>query len=127
MNDIFKPRVYLKSSCPFCFKFLLFLTEAGILQQFEIISIAADNAEEMARYRRLLEEKAGQAIFPTVEIAPDTYMDDSDELIDHYTKEYAIDMGGLPTYAFYMNGPFPRSLDLFRENLALKKQLAETC
>lgn len=123
MSEVFKPKVYLKNSCPFCFKFLLFLTESDILRQFEIITIAGDNEEEMGKYRSLLEEKAGKAIFPTVEIATDSYMDDSDRLIEHYAKEYAIDIGCLPTYAYYMSGPFPRSLELFRENNALKKQL----
>jgi hypothetical protein len=121
MNDNFKPKVYLKDTCPFCFKFLLFLSESRILDQFEIITCAGEDSTEMDKYRTLLQEKAGKAIFPTVEISPGKYLDDSDALINHYSEKHNIAVDKLVTYNYYMNGPFPRSLALFRENRALKE------
>ncbi|WP_303722460.1 glutathione S-transferase N-terminal domain-containing protein [Malonomonas rubra] len=124
MTSILKPKVYMKSTCPFCFKFLLFLSEAGLLEQFEIISADGNDDAEMDKYREFLQEETGQAAsFPTVEIAPGEYLADSDVLIDYFAAKHEIDKTSLQTLAYYLQGPFKAQISLFKENRALKEQL----
>ena len=92
MTETFKPKVYIKDRCPFCIKLLRFLTDAGLLSQFEIITVQADNYEDLSYYRNFLQEKTGQrASFPTVEIAPGEFMAESEDLIDYYAAQNDID------------------------------------
>ncbi len=125
MATAFKPKVYMKDNCPFCFKFMLFLTEAGLLDQFEIITAHSDNETEMGSYRAFLKEKTGrQASFPTVETDPGHYMAESDDLIHFYAGQHGIDLSRLTALPYYLQGPFKAQIDLFRENRTLKEKLA---
>jgi glutaredoxin 2 len=123
MAEQFKPKVYMKDNCPFCFKFMLFLTEIGVLDQFEIITAHSDNDAEMSKYRSFLQEKTGkQASFPTVEIEPGTFMAESGDLIDYYADQYGIDTSQLSALPYYIAGPFKAQIDLFKENRLLKEK-----
>ena len=35
-SNAFKAKAYIKEGCPFSFKFLLFMTEAGLFDQMEL-------------------------------------------------------------------------------------------
>ena len=125
MTEGFKAKVYMKNTCPFCFKFMLFLTEIGVLDQFEIITAHSSNETEMDKYRAFLQEKTGkQASFPTVEIEPGTFMAESDDLIAFYAEQYGIDVEQLAALPYYIAGPFQAQIDLFKENRALKENCA---
>ena len=41
----FKPNAYLKEGCPYSFKYLLFMTEAGLLNQVDVIRCDPESAE----------------------------------------------------------------------------------
>ncbi len=125
MAQEFKPKVYMKDTCPFCFKFLLFLTEIGVLDQFEIITAHSDNEAEMDKYRTFLLEKTGkQASFPTVETEPGNFMAESGDLITYYAQQYGIDPDKLEALPYYIAGPFKAQIELFKENRALKEKYA---
>lgn len=54
MTNAFIPKAYLKNSCPFCFKLVMFLAEAQLMDKVEIISIDAKDEIAMQKYRQLL-------------------------------------------------------------------------
>jgi hypothetical protein len=107
---IFNPKAYLKEGCPFSFKFLLFLTEAGIRDQLQIIRCDPDAEGFDAIKSRLQAGLHQPATFPTVEIEPDRYLSDSDALIRHFASKCNIDVGGLPTLSFYVQSILPQLL-----------------
>ena len=80
----FKPKAYLKEGCPFSFKLLLFLTEAGIRDQLEIIRCDPKSQEFEEIKSRLQAGLHKPPSFPTVEIEPNRYLSDSDALIKHF-------------------------------------------
>ena len=108
----FKPMAYLKEGCPFSFKFLLFLAEAGLRDRFELIRCNPDAPDFEAIKSRLQAGLGKSATFPTVEVAPGRYMSDSDALIEHYASEKDIDVAGLPALSFYAQTVFPQLLQL---------------
>lgn len=44
-HDTFKPKAYLKEGCPYSFKYLLFMTEAGLLDQIDVVRCDPESAE----------------------------------------------------------------------------------
>jgi hypothetical protein len=104
----FKPTAYLREGCPFSFKFLLFLTEAGISERLELIRCNPSSADFAAIKSKLQAGLRKAATFPTVEIAPGRYLSDSDALIEHYASENDIDVGELPALAFYLQTILPQ-------------------
>ncbi len=125
MSTLFTPKLYMKSTCPFCFKVMAFVGETGLTGKFEIITADGNNEEEMNRYRTLLVEQTGApASFPTVEIAPGEFIADSDEIINYYADKYGIDKKKLFTLPYYLDGPFKQHIALFKENRALKTKLS---
>lgn len=115
-QDSFKPRAYLKVGCPFSFKFLLFVSEARLLDRFEIIKCDPE-AENYERIReQLAKGLGGKATFPTVEIAPGRYKSDSDALIEHFAREHGIPERELPALAFYRESIFPQLLQLHEQH-----------
>jgi len=103
-----KPIAYLRTDCPFSFKFLLFISEAKLIDKFEIVKAdpAAKDFEETKA--KLAAATGKKATFPTVQIEPNVYKSDSDELVAHYAKLNDIDLNKLPAFAFYMSGIFPQ-------------------
>ena len=108
----FKPTVYLREGCPFSFKFLLFLAEAGLRDRFELIRCNPDAPQFAAIRARLEAGLRKSATFPTVEVAPGSYMSDSDALIGHYASGNGIDAARLPALSFYIETIFPQLLRL---------------
>jgi hypothetical protein len=104
----FKPRAYLKEGCPYSFKYLLFMTEAGLLDQVEVVRCEPGTAAFDALKQELHEATGCEATFPTVEIAPQRYLSDSDKLIEHYARECGVDPGRLPVLSFYTETLLPQ-------------------
>lgn len=114
--DRFKAKAYLKEGCPFSFKFLLFVTEAGIRDQLELIR-CDPQAPDFDAVRSKLEAGLHKPVtFPTVEIEPDRYLSDSDALIEYYASRNGIEITRLPALSFYLDTIFPQLLRLHASN-----------
>lgn len=75
-----RPTAYLKLSCPFCPKFRIFLTEAGIAERFNYVVF--DDGDETHRTLRARMQAAGrEPSFPAVEFVPGTLATGTDDLI----------------------------------------------
>lgn len=122
MSD-FRPVVYLKDSCPFCFKLRVALLELGMLDMVEIRSFASGMPEEM-EIRDHLSSRLERVMFPAVEILPGQYRTESDELIAYFAGLKGIDPETLPTLAAYLDGPFRKLMALSKENRELRKALS---
>jgi len=107
-----KAKAYLKDGCPFSFKFWLFMVEAGLAGQIEIIR-CNENDPNFERSKEKLSAALGKpASFPTVEIARGRYESDSDRLIAHYASQAGIDVKQLPLLAFYKETILPQVEEL---------------
>lgn len=115
----FKPVLFLKKGCPFCFKLRLALLEADMLDEVAIEEFAEGTTRETA-IRGLLSSHFDTVRFPSAEIAEGEFMNDSDALITHFLGLEAIDPKSLPTLQAYIEGPFSELLRLVKENRALK-------
>jgi len=107
-RQTFRPKAYLKEGCPYSFKYLLFMTEAGLLDQVDVIRCDPETAEFDAVKHKLSKATGRDATFPTVEVAPQRYLSGSDKLIDHYARRCNVDPGTLPTLSFYNETLFPQ-------------------
>lgn len=125
MTDLYKPTAYLLLGCPFCFKFLLFLTEAGLLDQLNIISLDP-NAEDFETNKMALQQRADKPLsYPAVEMTPGVFQTETDQLIAHFAENNAIALDKLSTLAYYQQGVFSKYIELFMENRALKAAQTE--
>lgn len=111
-SDNFKAKAYIKEGCPFSFKFLLFMTEAGLLDRIEIIRMDPSDPSFEATKARLSEGLKKPATFPTVELEPGRFMSDSDRLIEHFAEAEGIRPDALPVLSFYKQTLFPQLLKL---------------
>ena len=102
----FKPKAYLKDGCPYSFKYLLFMSEAGLVDRIDVVRCDPDSADFATTKHRLAQATGREATFPTVEIEPGRYLSDSDRLIDHFARLYSVDPGRLPALSFYKETVF---------------------
>ncbi|PWE54008.1 glutathione S-transferase [Metarhizobium album] len=123
MTQDFRPVVYLKNGCPFCFKLRVALLEMGSIDEVEIRTFSSGTPEEAA-IRERLSGRVEKVSFPVVEISPDEFRTESDELIAHFAGQKQIDPSTLPTLQAYIDGPFAKLQQLFRENRDLKKEVS---
>jgi len=108
----FVAKAYLKIDCPYSFKYLLFMSEAGLLDIIEIVRCDPGSAA-FERVKQKLADATGEpATFPTVEVEPDRYVSDSDRLIDHYARAHHVRASDLPALSFYKKGIFPQLQEL---------------
>ncbi|MFA5494313.1 MAG: hypothetical protein WC247_06015 [Porticoccaceae bacterium] len=122
-NTSYTARAYLLLGCPFCFKFLLFMTEAGLLDQIEIVALDR-NAGDYDSVKAGLEQRAGRSLsFPTVETEPGVFVSDTEALISHFRTANQLGDRPLPVLDFYQRGLFENVVRLHKENRALKEQL----
>lgn len=112
-SEGFKPKAYIKVGCPFSFKFLVFMAEAGLLDDIEIVQVRDGDADYEAA-RTKLTEKLGKASFPTVEIEPDRYLADSDRLIEHFAAQAGLRPDALPVLSLYKQGILPKLVELHK-------------
>ncbi len=110
-----KAKAYLKEGCPFSFKFLLFMVEADLGDQIEVIRCDPNDPQFDALKDKLAAGLRKPASFPTVEIEPGLYASDSDALIRHYTRKNGVEASSLPALTFYTETIFPQILDLHKQ------------
>jgi hypothetical protein len=110
----FKPKAYVKDGCPFSFKYLVFMAEAGLLDAIDIVRLRESDPDfEVAK--RELGQRLGKApTFPTVEIEPGRYLTDSDRVIEHFAERNGVRPGELPVLSFYKETIFPQLGELFQ-------------
>ena len=108
----FKPKAYLKNGCPYSFKYLLFMSEAGLVDRIDVVRCDPDSADFDKTKDRLVKATGREATFPTVEIEPGRYLSDSDELIDHFAGLHRVDPAGLPALSFYKETVLPQLIAL---------------
>jgi len=114
----FKAKAYLRDGCPFSFKFLLFVTEAGICDQLELIRCDPEAPDFRAVKATLESGLRKPATFPTVEIEPGRYLSDSDALIEYYASRNGIAAERLPALSFYLDTILPQLRRLHESDAA---------
>lgn len=113
---------WLKRGCPFSFKFLLFMAEAGLLGHIKIIEVV-EGEEDFDAVKEELTTKLGKkATFPTVEVEPGVFKSDSDELIEYFAEQCGIELDALEALPFYKRGLMAHSLSKFKEWRAYKEK-----
>jgi hypothetical protein len=110
----FRAKAYVREGCPFSFKFLVFMSEAGLLDRIEIVRMKPSDPSFEADKQKV-SKKLGKAMtFPTVEVEPGHYETDSDRLIDRYAAEAGLKPDALPVLSFYKQTIFPQLIELFQ-------------
>lgn len=122
MADAFTPVLYVYPQCPFCFKVRLFLLEAGLRDQVEIVEVEKGSDDE-TRVRAEIEPHVSKVSFPTLQTGPNAYVGDSDTIIAWFENRFGADRGTMETLDVYVRGPFESQRKLFRENRELKEKL----
>jgi hypothetical protein len=110
----FKPKAYVKDGCPFSFKFLVFMAEAGLLSEIEIVRLRESAPDFEVAKQQLAQRLGKSATFPTVEIEPDRYMTDSDRVIEHFAEREGLRPSEWPVLSFYKETIFPQLGELFQ-------------
>jgi hypothetical protein len=119
MNASFRPVLYLKDACPWCLKLRIFLLEAGLSGLVdERIFVPGDAAEEGIRV--YLGAHLEKVTFPTLEVAPGQFVQDSQVLIDKFAAEHGTDVSSLRVLDQYVRGPLATIGALRTELAALK-------
>ncbi len=113
-SETFTAKAYVKDGCPFSFKYLVFMTEAGLLGNIEIVRLREGDADFDATKQRLSDGLGKPASFPTVEIEPNRYMSDSDKLIEHYAERHRLRADDLPVLSFYKQTILPKLFELHK-------------
>jgi glutathione S-transferase len=117
----FKPTVYLKAGCPFCFKVRLFLLETGQLDRADLREFVPGDAAETS-IRSRLAPAVETVTFPTAELAPGRFTTESDAIVAHFAERAGVAPDALPTYQAYLGGVFKNLQSLYRENMELKNR-----
>lgn len=115
----FRPTLFLKKGCPFCFKVRLFMLESGLSGSAEVHEFEPGTDGEVAT-RAVLEPHLSKVSFPAAELEPGRFVTESDEIIDFFAKPAGIDVAELPVLRNYLEGPFAQIGALSRENRSLK-------
>jgi hypothetical protein len=110
----FKAKAYVREGCPFSFKFLVFVAEAGLLDKIEIIRLNPDDPRFEGTKQELSEHLGKSATFPTVEVEPGHYMTDSDRIIEHVAGREGVHADALPVLSFYKQTIFPKLIELHK-------------
>jgi hypothetical protein len=110
----FKAKAYVKERCPFSFKFLVFVSEAGLLDRFEIVRLSPKDPGFETEKEKLGQHLGKAATFPVVEVEPGRYMTDSDRLIERYAAEAGLEPNSMPVLSFYKETIFPQLIELFQ-------------
>ena len=119
----FRPVLYLKDKCPFCMKVRLFMLEAGLLGDVEVREFVPGTDEEQ-KIKDELSPHLEKVTFPAAQTEPGRYLADSDGIISQFAAKANVDPAAMPVLQAYITGPFTSLMNLFRENMELKKQLA---
>ena len=110
----FKAKAYVKEGCPFSFKFLVFMAEAGLLDRIEIVRMKPHDPGFEAEKDKLAKHLGKAVTFPVVEVEPGQYQTDSDRLIERYAAEAGLTPDAQPVLSFYKQTIFPQLIELFQ-------------
>lgn len=122
MPEIFRPVLYLKSSCPHCLKLRIFLLEGGILDRFDERIFTQDDDLEAA-IRAELEPHFDRVTFPAIQYESNRFMKDSDAIIAHIAAEQGLDASRLPIFSTYSGSVLPRYMAMRKELRTLKQDV----
>ena len=111
---VFQPRAYLKEGCPFSCKFLLFMAEAGLLDEIDVIRCKADDPQFEALKARIAQGLGKKPTFPVVELEAGRFLADSDALIKHFSKQCGLEPVALPALEFYEQTILPQVVRLHK-------------
>lgn len=110
----FRAKAYVKEKCPFSFKFLVFMSEAGLLNRIEIVRLDPRDPGFDKAKDRLSEALGKAATFPVVEVEPGKFLTDSDRLIERYAGQAGLKPDTMPVLSFYKETIFPQLIELFQ-------------
>jgi hypothetical protein len=110
----FKAKAYVREGCPFSFKFLVFMAEAGLLDRIEIVRMRPGDPGFDAEKEKLGKRLGKAVTFPVVEVEPGKYQTDSDQLIDRYAAEAGLEPDAQPVLSLYKQTIFPQLIELFQ-------------
>lgn len=119
MNTNSRSRIYLKTTCPYCLKLRIFLTEAQIADRFDF-TVFADGDETHKALRARMEAAGQEPGFPAAEIEPGKLTTGTDDLIARFAMDAGVDPATLPLLNYYSNGVFRRHAEMFKELRQLK-------
>ena len=119
MNAAAPVKIYLKSTCPFCLKLRIFLTEAGIADRMDFV-VFADGDETHKALRARMESAGQEPSFPAAELEPGKLTTGTDQLIAHLAKQAGVAPEKLPLLSYYSEGVFKKYGEMFRELRQLK-------
>jgi hypothetical protein len=119
-NETFKAKAYVKEGCPFSFKFLVFMAEAGLLDVVDVVRLREDDPDFESTKQRLGEKLGKPVTFPTVEIEPGRYMTDSDRVIEHFADGHGAQPAAMPVLEFYKQTILPKLIELHKLKTAAK-------
>lgn len=114
MNAQSRTRVYLKKTCPYCLKLRIFLTEAGMADQFDF-TVFNDGDDTHKTLRARMEAAGQEPGFPAVEIEPGKLATGTDDLISRFAQQGGVEVAKLPLFNYYSEGVFVRYVEMFRE------------
>lgn len=120
MNANPRTKAYLKKTCPFCLKLRIFLTEAGLADQFDF-TVFEDGDETHKALRERMQAAGQEPGFPAVEIEPGKLTTGTDGLIAHFAQQAGVDAAKLPLLKYYSEGVFVRHVEMFKELKQLKE------
>jgi hypothetical protein len=111
-TDTFKAKAYVRAGCPFSFKYLVFMAEAGLLDRIEVIRLNPQDPGFEAEKQRLSQHLGKAVTFPVVEIEAGRYMTDSDRLIELYAGREGLEPDGMKVLSFYKQTILPQLIEL---------------
>ena len=114
MTERFRRKAYVKDGCPFSCKFLVFMAEAGLLDEIDIVRCNPASPSFEDEKFRLTTWLGEDATFPAVEIEPGQYKADSEALIRYFAERHEISSESLPVLAFYKQTILPQVEELHR-------------
>ena len=101
------------------------MTEAGLLDQIEVVPCDPDKEDFEAIRSRLAEVTGEKTSFPTVGVEPGLDMSESDELISYFAHKNGLSGREFPSLSYYEGGLFPRVIGMHREIRELKEQIGQ--
>jgi len=102
----YRPTLYLKRGCPYCCKVVCYLADAGMSKS------AADWKWDTPENREMITEKCGKASFPTLQIGPDEFMQESEDIIDRFIAESNLARADAVSYTYFAGAhPAPEGDD----------------
>ena len=116
----FKPVLYLKKNCPFCIMASIFLLEAGLADTVEVREFTPGDDQEAA-IRKELGAQLEKVSFPSLQLSPGVYMNESEAVIARLAERAGIDPKGLPLLQSYKE-MLDNMIRVVREGMEYKKQ-----